>query len=375
MWVSGITQGLMLSATREGGTVLAYPNFVDAVTSTKALMYLRAIGGTMYLAGFVICGWNIWKTAAAGEPVNGTIDVFVREKGPAMSFRRCVASPQVGYAVGLVVFTIGWSAFHGVLSTISFLGLAGTVLCAASHHINFDTRWGDWHDQLLANSLPFTLLTAAAVFVGGIVQIIPTVLLNKAEQLEGVRQIPYTPLELAGRDIYVSEGCYNCHSQMIRTLVGDVLRYGKYSKLGESVYDYPFQWGSKRTGPDLAREGGKYPSIWHYHHMMNPRQITPGSTMPNYPWLFTEKTDVEALPRKIAVQRRLGVPFPEYSPEDLKKSISEQEAAIVADLAKGGGEAGPDREIVALIAYLQKVGKAESIVLPKSEASTTASNP
>jgi cytochrome c oxidase cbb3-type subunit I/II len=361
MWVSGITQGLMLSATRESGTVLAYPNFIDAVTSTKMLMHIRALGGTMYLTGFIVCAWNIWKTARAGEAHNGAIEVYVEQPEESIGLVRGLVSAPVVYAVCIILFAVGWAAGHGAVSAGSFVAMILTILIAFSHRLNFNTPWSSWHDQLLKNSLPFTILTALAVFVGGIVQIIPTILVNKAEQIEGVRQIPYTPLELAGRDIYVREGCYNCHSQMIRTLVGDVLRYGDYSKLGESVYDYPYQWGSKRTGPDLAREGGKYPSVWHYHHMMDPRQITPGSTMPNYPWLYTSKTDVEALPRKIAVQRKLGVPFPEYSAEELKKTIAEQEAAVVADLKQANAEIAPDREIVAVISYLQKIGKSEAV--------------
>jgi cytochrome c oxidase cbb3-type subunit I/II len=168
-------------------------------------------------------------------------------------------------------------------------------------------------------------------------------------------------LELAGRDIYISEGCFNCHSQMIRTIVPDVLRYGDYSRLGESIYDYPFQWGSKRTGPDLARVGGKYPNIWHYHHMLDPRAVSPGSNMPNYPWLFTQDTDVAALPAKLAAQRTLGVPYPEYKGDELTTLVNAQATAIAADLKAAGVSVEPGREIVALIAYLQKLGKHEVI--------------
>jgi cytochrome c oxidase cbb3-type subunit I/II len=193
------------------------------------------------------------------------------------------------------------------------------------------------------------------------VQIVPTVIVNKAANVEGVRQIPYTPLELAGRDIYVREGCYLCHSQMIRTLVGDVLRYGPYSKLGESIYDHPFQWGSKRTGPDLAREGGRYPNLWHFKHMLNPREVTPGSVMPNYPWLYDGRTDIGALAAKMSVLRRLGVPYPQTTPDAINEAVFAQELAIVQDLKTAGAEVQPDREIVALIAYLQKLGKSENV--------------
>jgi cytochrome c oxidase cbb3-type subunit I/II len=133
--------------------------------------------------------------------------------------------------------------------------------------------------------------------------------------LEDRVQVPYTPLELTGRDVYVSEGCYNCHSQMIRTLVPDVLRYGPksdqgYSRLGESIYDFPFQWGSKRTGPDLAREGGVRNNLWQYNHLMDPRSMSPGSNMPSYAFLAEKSFDQKSLPRKIAVMVQLGVPYP-----------------------------------------------------------------
>ena len=160
------------------------------------------------------------------------------------------------------------------------------------------------------------------------------------------------------------EGCYLCHSQMIRTLVGDVLRYGDYSKLGESIYDHPFQWGSKRIGPDLAREGGKYPGVWHFEHMQNPRAVTPNSIMPNYPWLYTDKTNVEILPRKLEVMRKLGVPYKPASEEEVQALVESQENFIVADLKNAGATVQPDREIIALISYLQKLGKSEK-VLPK----------
>jgi cytochrome c oxidase cbb3-type subunit I/II len=187
------------------------------------------------------------------------------------------------------------------------------------------------------------------------------VLVNRAANVEDRRQLPYTPLELAGRDIFVSEGCYNCHSQMIRTLVPDVLRYGDYSRLGESIYDHPFQWGSKRTGPDLARVGSKYPNIWHLRHMEDPRAISVGSNMPNYPWLFTSPTDVAALPGKIAVQRQLGVPYPAWTDAQITADVNQQAKAIMEDLKTAGGVIAPDKQIVALIAYLQKLGKYETV--------------
>lgn len=366
MYVSGITQGLMLSATHDNGTVLAYPNFIEAVTSTRILMHIRALGGLMYLAGFIMLAWNVYKTAHGAEPVNGSIEVFVPAKTPGMGLVAGFLNAPVVYTLLLVVFIGGWAALPRIGSWISFVGLLCTAMAMNTNLECSNTSWGEWYERLLANALPFTALTIVAVFIGGLVQIIPTVMINTAGSIEGVRQIPYTPLELAGRDIYIREGCYNCHSQQIRTLVGDVLRYGAYSKLGESIYDYPFQWGSKRTGPDLARVGGKYPNSWHFFHMRDPRQISPGSTMPDYPWLYQDKTDTAALLNKIAVQRRLGVPFAPMNEEQIQQSCEQQAGTIVADLKNAGAEVPPDREIVALISYLQKLGHAEKVSPPEN---------
>ena len=211
------------------------------------------------------------------------------------------------------------------------------------------------------NSAPFTVLTFLAVAVGGLIQIIPTITVNKAANIEDRRELPWTPLELAGRDLYVREGCYLCHSQMIRTLVPDVLRYGDYSRLGESIYDHPFQWGSKRNGPDLAREGGKYPHAWHFDHLFDPRSISVGSIMPAYPWLFRQDTAIGALKNKIAVLRTLGVPYPAWSAAEINAAATDQAKQIARDLRAQQRLVAPEREIVAMIAYLQKLGKSESV--------------
>ena len=361
MYVSGITQGLMLSATKEGGTVLAYPNFIEAVTSTRILMHIRALGGLMYLVGFVMLAWNIWKTARGAEPVNGSIEVYIEKKAGGMGLVGGFVNAPVICTTLLIIFIAGWAVLPGLASALCIAAIIATSL-AMSMSIQFSKQgWGHWYELLLANALPFTALTIVAVFIGGLVQIIPTVMVNTGASIEGMRQIPYTPLELAGRDIYIREGCYNCHSQQIRTLVGDVLRYGSYSKLGESIYDHPFQWGSKRTGPDLAREGGKYPNSWHFFHMRDPRQISPGSTMPDYPWLYTDKTDTGALPNKLSVQRRLGVPYAPMSDADVQNACDIQAKTIATDLETAGAVVPPDREIIALISYLQKLGKAEKV--------------
>jgi cytochrome c oxidase cbb3-type subunit I/II len=171
---------------------------------------------------------------------------------------------------------------------------------------------------------------------------------------------PYTPLELEGRDIYIKEGCYTCHSQMVRPFRSETSRYGEYSKAGEYVYDHPFQWGSKRTGPDLMRIGGKYGDAWHYNHMYDPTSMSPGSIMPSYPWLFERQIDWELTPKKIAAMQTLGVPYPEGYENQAVADAKKQAEGIVANLKKAKVQEvtpiTPDDEIVALIAYLQRVG-------------------
>jgi cytochrome c oxidase cbb3-type subunit I/II len=228
--------------------------------------------------------------------------------------------------------------------------------------VHFKARgrnWGVWYERLQANSLPFTVLTLVAVLIGGIVEIVPMITMKRGVAVEGVQQIAYTPLELTGRDLYVREGCYNCHSQSIRPFQSEVLRYGDFSRLGDFIYDYPFQWGSKRTGPDLQRVGGKYPDAWHYHHMKDARATSPGSNMPNYPWLHTAETDYSTLSRKLRVMQILGVPYTQEEIENAEALAREQAVAIAANLALSGVKVEPDREIIALIAYLQKLGKSE----------------
>ncbi len=372
MWTSGITQGVMLNATTEGGTVLAYSNFLETVTTIRPMMMMRLIGGGLYLVGWFLLIYNLWKTVAGAQAVNGTIEVFddagnitADEK---LSLVGTFLSPPVAFSVLGVSFACAWMFGNDVLS---IAGLVSLMLCVVAAYAHFESRgkkWASWWDRLLVNSAPFTILVVISVAAGGLVQIIPTVLMHRAANVEDRRQVPYTPLELAGRDIFVSEGCYNCHSQMIRTLVPDVLRYGDYSRLGESIYDYPFQWGSKRTGPDLARVGSKYPNIWHYRHMENPRSVSAGSTMPNYPWLLTKATDTGALPGKISVQRMLGVPYPAWSPAEVFANVDAQAKAIADDLRAAGTSVAPDREIIALIAYLQKLGKFETVAPAKAAA-------
>ena len=365
MWTSGITQGLMLSATSEGGTVLTYPNFVDTLNTIRPMMLMRVVGGGLYLTGFVLLGYNVWKTIHGAQVVNGTIEVFDDEETAAPAERVGVfgtfLNPPVLFSAMAGGFACAWMFGDTTLSIVGLVGAVFCMVCALMHWKSRNTAWGAWYDRLLINTAPFTVLTFIAVAAGGMIQIIPVVIAHRGSTIEGRRQVPYSPLELAGRDIYVREGCYNCHSQMIRTLVPDVLRYGDFPRLGESIYDHPYQWGSKRTGPDLARVGGKYPDVWHLRHMEDPRTVSAGSNMPNYPWLFQNATDVKALPAKLAVQRKIGVPYPNWTPEQIEARVNEQATKIAADLRAAGAYVDHNREIVALIAYLQHLGKFDEV--------------
>jgi cytochrome c oxidase cbb3-type subunit I/II len=196
----------------------------------------------------------------------------------------------------------------------------------------------------------FAVIVTVAISIGGLVEIVPMYSASAGPQaMEGVT--PYTPLEQAGRDIYVREGCYNCHSQMIRPFRHETLRYGEWSRAGEYVYDRPFQLGSRRIGPDLMRVGGKYPDAWHYEHMRDPRSTSPGSIMPPYPWLLEDSWSADDIAASVAAMETLGVDYSSIAlaPED-------QAAGIVKRLSESGIQTQPDREIIALIAYLQRLG-------------------
>lgn len=387
MWVSGITQGLMLNGTVDQGTLLAYPNFLDTLQAIRPMMLFRVIGGGLYLIGFFMMAYNLWKTAKGGQPVNGTVEVESAMKemtGSATKFRGYL-NPPVVYSV-LILGSAAVMIFGQGVAFLAGIFFTGVFTLAAISHFEFSgAKWSEWYDQLLEHGLTFTVLTIVAAAIGGMVQIIPTVTMQRAENIEGHLQIPYTSLELTGRDIYVSEGCYNCHSQMIRTMTPDILRYGDYSRLGESIYDHPFQWGSKRTGPDLAREGGdiqagselmrigKRSNDWHYLHMMDPRQVSDGSNMPNYSWLIAKDAKTGTLMSKINAMRMLGVPYDiSLSEEEVMAEYNLQANEIVANLADSGIFVEPDKQIVALIAYLQKLGAFEdNTKAPKQDESET----
>ncbi len=212
------------------------------------------------------------------------------------------------------------------------------------------------HRWLESQGVVMSLLVTMVVLIGGLVEIVPLYFVRASvPAIQGVT--PYTPLELEGRDLYIREGCYTCHSQMIRPFRDETERYGPYSKAGEFVYDRPFQFGSKRTGPDLHRVGGKYPDSWHYLHMRNPREVSEGSIMPNYPWLISSKLDTRYTRKKMEVLRQLGADYSDQQISSSNELLKTQADAIVVRLKKDKiADAEGDKEIVALIAYLQKLG-------------------
>jgi len=365
MWTSGITQGLMLNSTTEGGTLLTYPNFLDTLNSIRFLMLLRVVGGGLYFVGWLVMAYNIFRTIKGSQAVNGTMEVVVEDDGPEeerpLGAIVTLWNPPVIFSAIGTLFVCVWLFGGPILQIVGLVGSSLAVILAWVHFESRGKRWAAWYERLLVSAAPFSVLVFISVAIGGLVQIIPGIVTRQAANVEERLQIPYSPLELAGRDLYVTEGCYNCHSQMIRTLVPDVMRYGDYSRLGESIYDRPFQWGSRRIGPDLARVGDKYPDSWHFRHMEDPRQISAGSNMPNYPWLMEKDTDIDALTSKLAVQRTLGVPYPEMTAEEIKANVMTQASAIAANLKTEGIYIGPEKQIVALIAYLQQMGHYEVV--------------
>lgn len=299
----GVTQGMMWKQFTKDG-FLQYPNFLETVIQIIPMYRLRAIGGTLYIVGTLIMAYNLWKTARAGKFVPE-----VEVQAPALNKHEQLTGSQDPW----------------------------------KH------RWLEGRPMLL------TGLALVAVSIGGLVEIIPMYLIK--ENVPTISSVkPYTPLELMGRDIYIREGCVGCHSQMVRPFRSETERYGEYSKSGEYIYDHPFLWGSKRTGPDLHRVGGKYPDAWHYNHMDDPTSTSPGSIMPRYPWLLTKTIDSNAVPARIKAQRKVGVPYPEGYENEAVADMQAQAEQIVANLKASSIETSADKEIIALIAYLQRLG-------------------
>lgn len=212
-----------------------------------------------------------------------------------------------------------------------------------------------WHRAIEGNLGLMAVLSTIAILIGGMVEIIPMfgARLGPAA-LPGVH--PYTPLEVAGRDIYIREGCYTCHSQMIRPTRAEQLRYGDWSRAGEYAYDHPFQLGSRRMGPDLQRVGGKYPDAWHYEHMREPRSTSPGSIMPVYPWLYRQRYDTADIRKSVTALRRVGVPYTDADIAGVQAQVDSQSRAIAERLSTAGVKTDPGHEVIALIAYLQRLG-------------------
>ncbi|MFO7155752.1 MAG: cytochrome-c oxidase, cbb3-type subunit I [Pseudomonadota bacterium] len=355
MWVSGISQGLMWRAFTPEGTLL-YPNFVETLLAIRPLYIARLVGGTLYLAGFGLLAWNLWKTARSGKPVNGSATVLVEEQKATVTTWQLVASKPIVYilAMAILVAVFGISNVFVATATVVFILVLAVI---GLFVLKREPGKPGWHSLLEGNSFAFTLFVLIAILVGGIAELIPTIFVEKAVPKIGAEQVPYTPLELVGRDVYVSNGCYTCHSQQIRPFRSEKLRYGDPSRAEESMYDHPFQWGSKRTGPDLARVGGKYPNLWHYTHMIDPRATSPGSNMPAYPWLEVRKVPLHQVPKKMQVMQKLGVPYSDEEIAQSQQAYEQQAKEITADLAQNGVELAWDSELTALIAYLQKLGR------------------
>jgi len=212
------------------------------------------------------------------------------------------------------------------------------------------------HRTLEGWPLVFSILTGISILVGGVVEFLPLVLLDSSVPTIST-VTPYTPLELAGRDIYIAEGCGNCHSQMVRPFRDEIERYGEYSKPGESVYDRPFLWGSKRTGPDLARLGGKYPDLWHVRHMDDPRSTSPSSLMPPYSWLLTKDLNFGGIPAKMNALAALGTPYSDAEIQEAESAARSQAQQIARNVSSNGGPSGlEEKQITAMVAYLQRLG-------------------
>ncbi len=315
IYSAGLTQGLMWRAFDEVGR-LQFPDFVETTMRLMPMYILRAVGGGLYILGMGLFGYNIFKTWAT-RPVRYDEPV-IRAAPLARTFP---AAPN-GATGG------AWATF---------------------------IRAG-WHRRWEGLPLTFTVLTALAVIVASLFEIIPTFLIkSNVPTIASVK--PYSPLELAGRDLYIREGCFNCHSQMVRPFRYETERYGEYSKPGESVYDHPFLWGSRRIGPDLARIGGKYPDLWHVRHFDNPPQITPRSIMPPYPWLHHNPLDFASIQKKVDVMAMLGVPYGDALANAPEQARAQAQQIADGIAAQGGPKDLADREIVAMIAYLQRLGK------------------
>lgn len=301
MYISGFTQGMMWKQFSEEGT-LQYGNFLDTTLQLLPMHLMRAIGGTLYLTGAILMAYNLFKTM---------------RKGTLLANEAAESAP--------LTFIV---------------------------EVEKGAHWHRWIERK-----PIQLLVASLIMilVGSLVELVPTFMVkSNVPTIDAVK--PYTSLELEGRDIYIREGCVGCHSQLVRPFRSETERYGEFSKSGEFVYDHPFLWGSKRTGPDLHREGGKYPDSWHYHHMRDPQSMSPGSIMPAYDWLYEQSLSTTQTQDKLTAMKKLGVPYTDAEIVNAVADLNTQSKMIQARLAGEKIKVSADKEIIALIAYLQRLG-------------------
>jgi cytochrome c oxidase cbb3-type subunit I/II len=379
MWISGVNQGLFWRALDAEG-FLKYPDFVEGLRSARFLWNMRLIGGLMYFAGFVMMTVNLLATIRAGKAVNAHADVVVPASATQSTSWQVLGGAPVLLAVAVVVFAALFAISSITKAVLAFAVLLVLVVVAYFMAGRKQPEGRSWHHILEGKPLAFTFLVLIAILAGGIAELIPSLVIRQKDPMPSLagsafRQQPYSPLELAGRDIYVREGCYNCHSQMIRPFRAETLRYGAYSRLEEFIYDHPFQFGSKRTGPDLHREGGKYPNLWHYQHLMDPRSTSPGSNMPSYAFMKTHKTDLGGLVKKLKVMKSLGVPYTDAEIASAAVTAASQGELIRVDLAAQDVKLDADSDLVTLIAYLQRLGRGPQPVAGTAEGATPAGSP
>jgi cytochrome c oxidase cbb3-type subunit I/II len=338
IYAAGVTQGLMWRAFDQTGR-LQYPDFIETVTAILPMYWIRAGGGTLFLVGSLLMAVNFVMTWR-GRPAKYEVPVHY---APALT-SRYADEPLPASRLGEGNLKIG--------------------------HALDKAMQGRWHRRWERLPLVFSFMTIFAVVLASVVSNVPMFLVkSNIPTIPSVQ--PYTPLELAGRDIYIAEGCYNCHSQMVRPIYAETKRYGEYSKPGEFVYDHPFQWGSRRTGPDLQREGGRQSNLWHYTHFQDPRQVSPKSIMPKYSWLLEQETDFAGIQKRVDAMATLGVPYGEAVKLRKAEAMAREQAAQVAkDLELQGGpkaEETQNKKVIALIAYIQRLGVDISKPAPAAE--------
>jgi len=321
--------------------MLQYRDFIETVNVLIPFYWIRVIGGTLYLVGAVLMGVNLvltWRNRPK------TYEVPVYEAAPLSKDFREPPAPGSDLPPGYVL---------GVARKLDVFGQLR------------------WHRKYEGLPVIFTILVAIGVVAASLGEIIP-LFARKSDIVRIASVEPYTPLELVGRDIYISEGCSNCHSQMIRPLRAETERYGEYSKPGESVYDHPFLWGSRRIGPDLARVGGKYPDLWHVRHFQAPQAVVARSIMPAYRHFLTTPLDFDGIQARVDAMTMLGVPYGE-AVRTAPALARAQAGTIAAAIVEQGGPAGlADKQVVAIIAYLQRLGRDIRLAAPATAAAPAA---